>query len=430
MTPKPIVGAFIDNELATPNPPQNRPKGALELTPSDQPTLQKALQSCQRAVAIWSAYTPQARAAVIANAALLMREQLHDFAHVCSSETGKNWGQCLMDDVPNSAAILSLCAQNICCAQTLSCQQDGGWHLRQRMARGVVAYCIPQHLPLLAMSAQLAGALAAGNCLLLCADIGSIHQTLAMARLFHRAGLPAGVVNVVIANHHNLHKAAPEIAIWSTQAGNSVALVAEDGALKTAVAELLYANFANGHYQAANPANLLIHQNIFDLFVQKFCAGAQKNPDFAPFASDSQRLNNALFFKRQSQTAAYIAQLNTSGATEIAMPWAQAADFLPRFFIAPQPIAVPAGVAVVTFTRYQHASALPTLAPPADFQNLWLCAPRWQDVAQYPYQNIFIAPFASTANAAQAQQLVAQYSQMQNIIIGSQPQPHAFSAVD
>jgi len=167
---------------------------------------------------------------------------------------------------------------------------------------GVVAAITPWNFPAAMIARKIAPALAAGCTVVAKPAEDTPLTSLALARLAEEAGLPAGVLNVVVASRE---RAAEVVDVWladgrvrkitftgSTPVGKHLAresagtlkklslelggnapfIVFEDADLDKAVDGLMAAKFRNGGQTCVSPNRVFVHQLVHDAFVAKLAA--------------------------------------------------------------------------------------------------------------------------------------------------------------
>lgn len=195
-----IDGAFIDASQRSGQPVRNPAtlESLAELpwaTPAD---LDRALHSAQAAFERWRHSSPMERSAVLRRVAELMRERAPDIARGITLDNGKPLAEAL-GEVMNSAEHAEWNAEE--------CRRIYGRvvparspQVRQLVVREPVGVCAafsPWNFPLGQAIKKVAAAIGAGCTVILKGPEESPSAVVALARLFHDAGLPHGVLNIV-----------------------------------------------------------------------------------------------------------------------------------------------------------------------------------------------------------------------------------------
>ncbi|MBI3350803.1 MAG: NAD-dependent succinate-semialdehyde dehydrogenase [Burkholderiales bacterium] len=167
---------------------------------------------------------------------------------------------------------------------------------------GVVAAITPWNFPAAMIARKIAPALAAGCTVVAKPAEDTPLTSLALAKLAEEAGVPAGVLNIVVASRE---RAAEVVDVWladgrvrkitftgSTPVGKHLAresagtlkklslelgdnapfVVFDDADLDAAVDGLMAAKFRNGGQTCVCPNRVFVHQRVHDAFVEKLAA--------------------------------------------------------------------------------------------------------------------------------------------------------------
>ncbi|HEY1128065.1 MAG TPA: NAD-dependent succinate-semialdehyde dehydrogenase [Roseateles sp.] len=167
---------------------------------------------------------------------------------------------------------------------------------------GVVAAITPWNFPAAMIARKIAPALAAGCTVVAKPAEDTPLTSLALARLAEEAGVPAGVLNLVVASRE---RAAEVVDVWladgrvrkitftgSTPVGKHLAresagtlkklslelggnapfIVFDDADLDKAVDGLMAAKFRNGGQTCVSPNRVFVHERVHDAFVDKLAA--------------------------------------------------------------------------------------------------------------------------------------------------------------
>jgi acyl-CoA reductase-like NAD-dependent aldehyde dehydrogenase len=170
-----------------------------------------------------------------------------------------------------------------------------------RVPKGVVGIISPWNYPLALAMADSVPALLAGNAVVLKPDSQTCLSPLLAVELLHRAGLPPGVLQVVLGDGPVVGEALVDSADFigftgSTRTGTEVAkraaarligcslelggknpmIILEDAALKPAAETAVRATFANAGQLCLSMERIYVHESIFDAFAEKFVAATEK----------------------------------------------------------------------------------------------------------------------------------------------------------
>ena len=276
-----------------------------------------AVDAARGAVAsgTWAKRSPSERAAVLQNAASLLETESGAFALAESLDTGKPLNLARRLDVPRAVANLRFFAGLVQHGDAESVHYGGGagrggglddaLNFTTRKPLGVVGVITPWNLPLYLLTWKLAPALAMGNCVV--SKPSELTPTTAtmLADLMLRAGLPAGVFNVVhgcghkvgarLASHPHVAAVsftggtatgsrvagavAPRFAKLSMELGGKNPLVVfADCDFETTVAAAVRASFLNSGQICLCASRILVeqtHDGFYERFTAAFAARAR-----------------------------------------------------------------------------------------------------------------------------------------------------------
>jgi aldehyde dehydrogenase (NAD+) len=213
----------------------------------------------------------------------------------------------------------------------------------RREPLGVCACITPFNFPMAAASWKIAPAIAAGNSIIVKPSPYTPVTTLLLAEICQKAGVPAGVVNVIAApgpeigerlvTHRDVDKiaftgstavgrrimelAAPMVRKLTLElGGKSPNIVLEDANLESAVRGALFGTFFHAGQVCESGTRLLVHEKIHDAFVERMISAAReiKVGDPMDFASTM----GPLISQRQLEnTQRYVAAGREAGATMV-----------------------------------------------------------------------------------------------------------------
>lgn len=173
-------------------------KALARLPHASKADLDRALAAAERGLATWRATTAYDRARLMRKAADLVRERAEPIAKVMAQEQGKPFPEARAE-VFTTADIIEWCAEEG--RRSYGRIVPGrGRNVRQLVVQepvGVVAAFTPWNFPTLTPVRKIAGALAAGCAIVLKAAEETPGSAVELARCFHDAGVPRGVVNLV-----------------------------------------------------------------------------------------------------------------------------------------------------------------------------------------------------------------------------------------
>ncbi|MGF1553413.1 MAG: NAD-dependent succinate-semialdehyde dehydrogenase [Paracoccaceae bacterium] len=261
-----------------------------------------AVDAASRAFPGWAALLPQRRSAMLRRWYELMVEHREDLARIMTFEQGKPLSGA-KGEIDYAASFLEFYAEeakrpNI--EGVTSHLPDAEVEL-WREPVGVAALVTPWNFPSAMITRKAAAALAAGCTTVVHPAAETPYSALALAELAERAGLPAGVFNVVTG------EAAEIVGAWTRDArvralsftgstevgrllyrqsadtvkrlvmelgGHAPFLVFADADLDRAVAEAIAAKFATSGQDCLGANRFLVERSVYDAFCRRFAEAA------------------------------------------------------------------------------------------------------------------------------------------------------------
>jgi len=252
------------------------------------------------------------RQKILLKCADLVDKHNDDIAALETWDNGKPYEQAAKVEVPMFARLLRYYAGWADKIHGLTIQADGPYHVQTlHEPIGVCGQIIPWNFPLLMFAWKVGPALATGNTIVLKTAEQTPLSALYVSRLFHEAGLPDGVLNIVsgfgptagaaIASHMDVDKLAftgstdtgrivLELGAKSNLktvtlelGGKSPFIVCEDADVDQAVELAHFALFFNQGQCCCAGSRTFVHEKIYDEFVSKAKARALKRTVGDPF---------------------------------------------------------------------------------------------------------------------------------------------------
>ncbi len=314
----------------------------------------------------WSKFSPRQRARALFEIARLIRANAESLAELESQNAGKPIGEA-RGEVEAAAGCFEYYAGAVSkfFGETIPVGASGlDFTLREPV--GVCALITPWNYPLVIASWKLAPALACANAAVLKPAEATPLTALRLARICAEAGVPEGVVNVLtgfgpeagepLVKHplvrkvsftgstavgrHLMALAAPSLKRVSLElGGKSPSLVFDDADLDRCAPDAAGAVFSNAGQDCCARSRALVHEKIYDDFVEKVAACAKKLRVGDP--RDPKTEMGPLISQRQKdRVLGYVAAGKEEGAELVC--GGAAPDFGGGFFVTP---AVFAGVA-------------------------------------------------------------------------------------
>jgi len=294
------VGASAS--FAVTNPADGRTIGSVPNMGKEE--AHKAIDAANAAFPAWSAKTGKERAAIMRKWYELLILHANDLAMLMTAEQGKPVPEA-KGEVLYGASFVEWFAEE---AKRVSGDVMASTWSDKRMVVlkqpiGVCAAITPWNFPIAMITRKVAPAIAAGCTIVIKPAEQTPLSALAMAELAHRAGLPAGVMNVLTADAERsieigkvlcdsplvrhlsftgstpvgrilMQQSAPTIKKLGLElGGHAPFIVFDDADIDAAVEGALVSKYRNAG-QTCVCTNA--HESIYDTFVEKLAAGAAK----------------------------------------------------------------------------------------------------------------------------------------------------------
>ncbi|OQX34059.1 MAG: succinate-semialdehyde dehydrogenase (NADP(+)) [Oceanospirillales bacterium LUC14_002_19_P2] len=260
-----------------------------------------AIQAAERAQKLWKQQTAKARSAVLRRWYELILEHQEDLALLMTSEQGKPLAEA-RGEVLYDASFVEWFAEEgkRAYGDVVPEHLPGRKVLVTREPVGVVAAITPWNFPIAMITRKAAPALAAGCSIVIKPAEATPLCALALAELAERAGVPAGVLNVVTtarpADVGQALCASPIVRKLSFTGstgigkllmkqcvdtvkkvsmelgGNAPFIVFEDADIDRAVEGLMVSKFRNSGQTCVCTNRVFVHDNIYETFVDKLAA--------------------------------------------------------------------------------------------------------------------------------------------------------------
>ena len=212
------------------------------------------------------------------------------------------------------------------------------WGLTRRFPLAPIAAITPFNFPLLLAAHKIAPAIACGATMVLKPPPQDPLSTLALARLIHEAGCPAGMVSVLPCTNDvaapliddprirmltftgsarvgwSFRQRAPMKRVALELGGNAAAIVEPDADLAHAVKRCIVGGYTYSGQSCISVQRVLVHERVYDAFVEKYTAavGALRTGD--PLAEGTD-VGPMIDEANAVRAAAWIAEAAQAGAT-------------------------------------------------------------------------------------------------------------------
>ncbi|MCG8619214.1 MAG: NAD-dependent succinate-semialdehyde dehydrogenase [Desulfobacterales bacterium] len=264
----------------------------------------RAIAAAENAFVGWRKRTAVQRADDLLRWHALILEHLDDLALLLTSEQGKPLAEAAAE-IRYGAGYIRWFAEEArrIYGDTIPQPANDKRLVCIKQPVGVVACITPWNFPNAMLTRKIAPALAAG-CTVVCKPAGYTPlSALALAELAHRAGIPAGVINVVAGSTRGIADALTESPVvrkltftGSTGVGqkliracadtvkktsmelggNAPFIVFDDADLEAAVAGAVVSKFRNAGQTCVCSNRLLVQSGIYDVFVDKLTRAVEK----------------------------------------------------------------------------------------------------------------------------------------------------------
>lgn len=278
----------------------NPASGALYATvpDSDGVDAKSAVDAASKAFVTWKKVPAKQRAAILKRWNDLLIEHAQDLGKIISSEQGKPLNEGI-GEVAYAASYVEWFAEEATRTngELIPSPVVGKRMMAVKEPIGVVAAITPWNFPAAMIARKIAPALAAG-CTVVCKPAAETPLTsLALVRLAEQAGVPPGVLNVVVTTKsktvadvwlddprvrkitftgstpvgkHLARESADTLKVLSLElGGNAPFIVFDDAELNEAIEGLMVAKFRNGGQTCVCPNRIYVQAGIYDEFVRR-----------------------------------------------------------------------------------------------------------------------------------------------------------------
>ncbi|KAH7865523.1 hypothetical protein Vadar_007743 [Vaccinium darrowii] len=262
----------------------------------------------------WPKMTAYERSRILLRFADLVEKHSDELAALETWDNGKTYEQAAKGELPLFVRLFHYYAGWADKIHGLTVPADGPYHVQTlHEPIGVAGQIVPWNFPLIMFAWKVGPALACGNTIVLKTAEQTPLTALYVAKLFHEAGLPPGVLNIVsgfgptvgaaIASHMDVDKLAftgstatgkvvLQLAAKSNLksvtlelGGKSPFIVCEDADVDKAVELAHSALFFNQGQCCCAGSRTFVHEHIYDEFLEKSKARAMRRIVGDPFKS-------------------------------------------------------------------------------------------------------------------------------------------------
>lgn len=300
-----IDGQKLSGDGRSTSPVRNPFDGAVlgAMPHATESDLQRALASSQRGFDLWRKVPAWERSAIILKATEIMRSRFEEFTRILTLEVGKPLSEARMEMglTIDSMVWAGEEAKRIY-GRTVESRMPNGRAIIAREPIGPVAAFAPWNVPALLTGRKIAAALAAGCSMIIKPSEETPGACLMIAEALAEAGLPHGVLNVVLGDpamiSHTLISSpiirkvsftgptpvGKSLAALAAQnvtpvtmelGGHAPVIVCDDADIDAAVAASVPNKYFNAGASCIAPTRFYVQDSVTDEFVEKFTAGAK-----------------------------------------------------------------------------------------------------------------------------------------------------------
>ena len=259
-----------------------------------------AIAAANRAWPAWRALAAKQRAAIMMKWFQLLQQHADDLARIMTAEQGKPLAEA-KGEVAYGASFIEWFAEEArrIYGETIPATDPSKRYLVIKQAIGVCAAITPWNFPIAMITRKVAPALAAGCPVIIKPAEQTPLSALAVAELAQRAGMPAGVLNIVTADAARsievgkllcesdvvrhlsftgstevgrilMRQSAPTIKKLSLElGGNAPFIVFDDADIDSAVEGAMVSKYRNAGQTCVCANRLYVQDGVYDAFVQK-----------------------------------------------------------------------------------------------------------------------------------------------------------------
>ncbi|GJD56414.1 NAD-dependent succinate-semialdehyde dehydrogenase [Methylobacterium dankookense] len=304
--------------------------------------LDRALEAAARGFAAWRKVAPFERAKVMRKAADLLRERADAIARIMTLEQGKPLVEARLETLA-AADIIDWFAEEgkRAYGRVIPARADGVLQIAVKEPVGPVACFTPWNFPINQAVRKVSAALCTGCSVILKGPEDTPASCAAMIRAFLDAGVPGDVLSLVygdpaaISGYLIPHPVIRKISFTGSTAvgkelaalagrhmkratmelgGHAPAIVFEDADVEKAVTVLGGTKFRNAGQVCVAPTRFLVHDSVFDRFVDGFTAVA-KAVKVGDGLDPSTKMGPLIHSRRLDAMESLVADATAQGAT-------------------------------------------------------------------------------------------------------------------
>jgi succinate-semialdehyde dehydrogenase/glutarate-semialdehyde dehydrogenase len=301
-----IGGAWVDGSTTFEVTDPATGRVLAEVTNLGASDAHAAIAAAEKAWPLWRARTAKERAAIMMKWFALLHQHADDLARIMTAEQGKPLAEA-KGEVGYGASFIEWFAEEAkrVYGETIPTTDNNKRYLVLKQPIGVCAAITPWNFPIAMITRKVAPALAAGCPVVIKPAEQTPLSALAVAELAQRAGMPAGVLNVLSADSANsvaigkvlcesdvvrhlsftgstevgrilMRQCAPTIKKLSLElGGNAPFIVFDDADLDSAVEGAMISKYRNAGQTCVCANRLYVQDKVYDAFVAKLADKAR-----------------------------------------------------------------------------------------------------------------------------------------------------------
>lgn len=276
-----------------------------ELNNVSKQQVEQTIEAASNAFLAWSKRSASERSRLLRKWFELILKHKKDLALILSTEQGKPLSEAA-GEISYGASFIEWFAEEAkrVYGDTIPGQASNQRVVVLKQPVGVVAAITPWNFPSAMITRKAAAALAAGCTIVVKPAEQTPLSALALAELAKRAGIPAGVFNIVVGDdakdigeiltqHRKVAKftftgstavgkqliarCAPSVKRVSMElGGNAPFIVFDDADIDVAVKSAIAAKFRNAGQTCISVNRIFVHQSVYQIFVDKFVSAVKK----------------------------------------------------------------------------------------------------------------------------------------------------------
>jgi succinate-semialdehyde dehydrogenase / glutarate-semialdehyde dehydrogenase len=303
--------------------------------------LERAAQAAAKAFRTWSRTSAFERYKLMRKAAELLRQRVDTIARILTMEEGKPLAQARVE-VLGAADHIDWCAEEgrRAYGRVVPARATGVLQIVVRQPVGPVAAFTPWNFPVNQAVRKLAGALGAGCSIIIKGPEDTPGSCAELVRCFVDAGAPDGLINLVYGTPAEIseflvpHPLIEKISFTGSTAvgkhlaslagqhmkratmelgGHSPVIVMDDADLDSATKQLLAFKFRNAGQVCVAPTRFLVHEKVYDTFLDRFTEGA-KSIKVGDGLDESSQMGPLCHSRRVEAMESFIADAVSKGA--------------------------------------------------------------------------------------------------------------------